>query len=48
MKPLRFRFLIATLTVGVALLAVDLAWLRTIFGQHRAVFEVTAEGYDTG
>jgi hypothetical protein len=48
MKPLRFRFSIATLAVVVAVVAIDIIWFRTIFGRHRSAFGFAAEGYDTG
>ena len=48
MKPLRIRFSIATLAVVVALVAIDIVWMRTIFTAHRSLFGFKAEGYDTG
>ena len=48
MKPLRFRFSIASLAVVVALVAIDIVWIRTIFTTHRSIFGFTAEGYDAG
>ena len=47
MTPRRFRFCIATWIIVVALSAVDIIWLRRIFGQHRSVSGFAAEGYDT-
>jgi hypothetical protein len=43
MKPLRFRFSIATLIVVVRLAAVDIVWIRTIFGEHRSEFGLAAD-----
>jgi hypothetical protein len=48
MNPLGFRFSIATLAVVVALVAIDIVWIRRIFSTHRSVFRFTAEGYDSG
>jgi hypothetical protein len=48
MKPLRFRFSIATFAVVVALVAVDIVWMRMILGEHRSAFGFIAEGYDLG
>lgn len=48
MKPLRFRFSIATLAVVVALVAIDIVWIRTLFSTHRSLFGFTADGYDSG
>ncbi len=47
-KPLRFRFSIATLAVVVALVAIDIAWIRTVFIRHHSVFGFIREGYDLG
>jgi hypothetical protein len=47
-KPLRFRFSIATFAVVVALVAIDIVWIRTVFIRHRSVFGFMREGYDIG
>ena len=47
-KPLRFRFSIATSAVVVALVAIDIVWIRTVFVTHRSVFGFIREGYDIG
>jgi hypothetical protein len=48
MRPLRFRFSIATFAVVVALVAIDLVWMRAIFTTQRSVFGFAKEGYDVG
>jgi hypothetical protein len=47
-KPIRFRFSIATLAVVVALVAIDIVWIRTVFVTHRSAFGFNKEGYDWG
>ena len=48
MKPLQFRFSIATLAVVVAVVAIDIVWFRTILRTHRSALGFAAEGYDSG
>jgi hypothetical protein len=47
-KPLRIRFSIATVAVVVALVAIDIVWIRIVFIKNRSVFGFIREGYDTG
>jgi hypothetical protein len=42
-KPLRFRFSIATFAVVVAVIAIDIVWIRAIFSTHRSVFGFVRE-----
>jgi hypothetical protein len=43
-----FRFTIASLSIAVALVALDIVWIKSLLTTHRSIFGFAVEGLDMG